>query len=136
MRKVIVDTCIWSLALRRANPNETVCRELTSLIEDQRIALLGPVRQEVLSGYSDEKMFERLRSHLSHFENEPILEDDYVQAARFHSDCRGQGIQGSHTDFLICACSFRLSASIYTADQDFRRYATVLPVCLHSSGNC
>lgn len=129
--RVIVDTVVWSLALRRSDPSAAVCRELTSLIEDQRVVLLGPIRQEILSGYSEDDQFERLRSRLSYFDNEPILDGDYVRAAQYHSSCRRKGIQGSHTDFLICSCAFRLDASVYTRDGDFQHYSNVLPVSLY-----
>ena len=129
--KVIVDTVIWSLALRRTEPDDLVCRELARLIEEQRVLLLGPVRQEILSGYSDENRFERLRNHLSCFADELILDEDYIRAARYHNLCRRKGIQGSHIDFLICSCAFRLQAAIYTSDRDFQHYSEVLPVLLH-----
>lgn len=128
---VIVDTVIWSLALRRSDPDERVCHELTQLIEEQRVLLLGPVRQEILSGYSEESKFELLRNHLSCFADEPILDEDYIRAAKYHNLCRRKGIQGSHIDFLICSCSFRLQAAIYTRDQDFQQYSKVLPILLH-----
>ncbi|OQX20610.1 MAG: twitching motility protein PilT [Desulfobulbaceae bacterium A2] len=129
--KVIVDTVIWSLALRRGEPQEEVRQQLTSLIEDQRILLLGPIRQEVLSGYSEKAKFEKLRNTLSHFDNEPVLDEDYIRAAEFHNTCRRQGIQGSHTDFLICSCAYRLKALIYTKDDDFHLYHSALPVSLY-----
>ena len=129
--KVVVDTVIWSLALRRTEPDDLVCQELTRLIEEQRVLLLGPVRQEILSGYSDESKFELLRSHLSCFADEPILAEDYIRAARYHNLCRRKGIQGSHTDFLICSCASRLQAAIYTRDQDFQQYSKVLPILLY-----
>lgn len=128
--KVIVDTVVWSLALRRTDPNEAVCLKLTSLIEDQRVVFLGPIRQEVLSGYSDRVKFERLREKLSFFENEAILDEDYICAAEFHNTCRRKGIQGSHTDYLICACAFRLRALVYTKDQDFSHFCEALPISL------
>lgn len=129
--KVIVDTVVWSLALRRTDPDEDVCRELTSLVEEQRILLLGPIRQEILSGYSEQAHFARLRDKLSFFENEPLLDDDYVRAAEYHNTCRRLGIQGSHTDYLICSSAFRLRALIYTRDNDFQHYARVLPISLY-----
>ena len=92
--------------------------------------VLGPIRQEVLSGYSQPARFARLRDKLSFFPNEPILDQDYVRAAEFHNRCRKQGIQGSHTDFLICACAVRLGASIYTKDQDFLKFRKILPIML------
>jgi len=129
--KVIVDTAVWSLALRRTDPNEDVGRELISLVEEQRVVLLGPIRQEILSGYSDATQFELLRSKLSYFDNDPILDEDYVRAAQYHNSCRRRGIQGSHTDYLVCSCAFRLQALIYTRDNDFRHYARVLPISLY-----
>ncbi|XOF35107.1 MAG: PIN domain-containing protein [Candidatus Electrothrix sp. YB6] len=129
--KVVIDTVIWSLALRRTEPDEHVCQELARLIEEQRVLLPGPIRQEILSGYSEESRFERLRKHLSCFDNEPVLDEDYIRAAQYHNLCRRRGIQGSHIDFLICSCAFRLQAAIYTRDQDFQQYSKVLPVLLH-----
>lgn len=129
--KVIVDTSVWSLALRRSVPQEEVRRQLAGLIDDQRVILLGPIRQELLSGYSEKEKFELLREKLSYFENEPVQDEDYIRAAEFHNTCRLNGIQGSHTDFLICACAVRLEASIYTKDNDFERFRRVLPITLY-----
>ena len=129
--KVVVDAVIWSLALRRSAPQDDVALELTGLIEDQRVVMLGPIRQELLSAYSDEEQFERLRARLHYFDNEPILDDDYVRAAQYSNSCRRRGVQGSHTDFLICACAARLRAAIYTRDRDFEQYREVLPILLY-----
>ena len=132
--KVIVDTVIWSLALRRSHPDEEITNELATLIQDQRVILLGPIRQEVLSGYSESSKFNLLKEKLSFFENEPILDQDYLQAAEFHNTCRSKGIQGSHIDFLICACAHRLEAAIYTNDRDFNSFAKMLSIHLHRCG--
>ena len=50
--KVVVDTSVWSLALRRNNLDNTlpVVNQLRELIADGKVVLLGAVRQEVLSG--------------------------------------------------------------------------------------
>ena len=49
--KIIVDTCIWSLAVRRNNVAQNpYIDELRSLIEEIRVQLIGPIRQELLSG--------------------------------------------------------------------------------------
>ena len=55
----LVDTCIWSLALRRRSkeltPSESALREeLPELIEEGRVRLLGPIRQEILSGIREQ----------------------------------------------------------------------------------
>jgi len=127
--KVIVDTPIWSYALRsRREGFEAHVREVENLIADQRVIMLGPIRQEVLSGYSDQSRFEKLNSKLRYFENTPIIDDDYVQAARFSNTCRSKGVQGSHIDFLICAVAFRLKSEIFTTDNDFSYYGKHIPI--------
>jgi len=130
--KVIVDTCIWSLVFKGKDPrNRRVCSELETLIDENRVIIVGPVRQEILSAYRNENQFKAVEQHLSYFPNEVILDKDYITAARFHNLCRGKGIQGSHIDFLICAVSFRTKTAIFTFDKDFPRYQKHLPIELH-----
>jgi len=129
--KVIADTPVWSYALRSKRRGfEAHVQELEALISDQRIIILGPIKQELLSGYSDKTKFEKLSSKLRYFENTPILDEDYIQAAIFSNLCRSKGIQGSHTDFLICAVAFRLMAAIFTTDHDFIHYSNHIPLKL------
>jgi predicted nucleic acid-binding protein len=58
--------------------------------------------------------------------------DDFVLAADFFNRCRARGVQGSNTDFLICAVAARRQHSIFTTDQDFAAFAKVIPVRLHA----
>jgi len=129
--KVIVDTPIWSYALRSKHKGyEKHIAEFENLILDQRVLLLGPIRQEVLSGYSDKKKFGMLEEKLKYFENTPIIDEDYVTAAIFSNKCRSKGVQGSHTDFLICSVASRLGSLIFTTDKDFLHYKNNLPIKL------
>lgn len=130
--KVLVDTSVWSLALRRARPSQTpVVQELRALIEEGRVAIIGPIRQELLSGLRDVATFERLRDHLRHFEDEGLETADYERAAEHFTACRAAGVQGSNTDFLICAAAERRSLPIFTTDRDFARFASIVPISLH-----
>ncbi len=129
--KVVVDTPIWSYALRSKREGyELHVQEFETLISDQRVVMLGPVRQEVLSGYSDKSRFDKLNNKLRYFENTQIIDDDYVQAAMFSNTCRSKGVQGSHIDFLICAVAFRLESEILTTDNDFSYYEKHIPIQL------
>jgi len=129
--KVIVDTPIWSYALRsKREKYELHVQEFEALISDQRVLILGPIRQEVLSGYSNKSRFERLNNKLRYFENTQIIDNDYVQAALFSNTCRSAGVQGSHIDFLICAVAFRLKSEIFTTDNDFSYYRKHIPIQL------
>ena len=131
--KVLVDTSVWSLAFRRRVPSDTAVDELRRLLVSGRVAIIGPIRQEVLSGIRETAVFERLRDRLRAFPDETMTSADYEQAAGFFNACRAKGLQGSNTDFLLCAVSARHRLAILTADEDFGRYAKVLPIALHRS---
>lgn len=131
MSGVLVDTCIWSLALRSKAPKEAaVAEQLSQLINENRVRIIGPIRQELLSGYTDKNSFERLRQKITYFPNEPIFDADYESAAEYSNFCRSKGIQGSHIDSLICAVSIRAKFRIYTTDKDFQHYSKHLPISL------
>jgi predicted nucleic acid-binding protein len=133
--KVIVDTSVWSLALPRGRPDASgPVRELQNLIQDHRVEMMGPIRQEILSGIRSESQFKKLQNHLKSFPDLPILTEDYVTAAQFFNLCRSKGIQGSNTDFLICAVAVRNKFSIFTTDKDFKRFSKHLHVVLHPAG--
>jgi predicted nucleic acid-binding protein len=53
-----------------------------------------------------------------------------VRAASFFNRCRRKGIQGSNTDFLICAAAHRHEVPIFTTDLDFPRFEKILPIAL------
>ncbi len=130
--KVLVDTPIWSYALRtRDNEYQYEIDKLESLIKDQRALIIGPIRQEILSGYSDLRKFRKLKAKLSYFENIPIQDIDYELAAELCNQCREKGVQGSHIDFLICAVAKRIDVPIFTTDKDFVRYQRIISIKLY-----
>lgn len=106
-------------------------KELEALVADGRVAMIGPIRQEVLSGVREQSQFDRLREQLRGFPDTELGVEDYEEAASFFNRCRQRGIQGSNTDFLICAAAARNGFAIFTTDADFRRFATILPIALH-----
>jgi len=129
--KVLVDTCIWSLALRRdKNNNDPLVLKLTELINDVRVQMIGPIRQEILSGVKSKEQFETLKAYLSPFPDLPLQKEDYELAAEYFNINRQKGIQGSNTDFLICAVSSRYQLPIFTIDKDFTLFRKNIPVIL------
>lgn len=134
--KVLVDTPIWSFALRRRpeqldDEQRRLVAELTELVREGRAALTGDIRQEVLSGVADLGRWTRLRDALRRFTDEPLTTVDYERAAEAFSLCRARGIQSTPVDLLICAIAERLEMPIFTTDGDFPHYARVLPIALH-----
>lgn len=123
--RVLVDTSVWSLAFRKKEKTEIeikLINYLSELVRDLRVVMIGPIRQEILSGISDEKKFVELQSKLSVFSDWSIETEDYELAAKYYNTCRKNGIQGSHIDYLICAVAFNSNFSILTLDNDFDNY--------------
>ena len=130
--KVLVDTCVWSLALRRTRPAPLpVVRELAEVVREGRVSMIGPVRQELLSGLKESHQFEVLRDHLRAFPDVALEAADFEAAAEGLNRCRAKGIHGSNTDLLICAVAIRRDWAIFTTDSDFPEFARVLPLHLH-----
>ena len=129
---IIVDTSVWSLALRRKTPPDSspAVTILQNLITNDQVALLGAIRQEILSGIRNFEQFTRLRDYLRAFPDLELIPEDYELAAEFFNTCRSKGIQGSNTDFLICAVAHRRSYSILSTDNDFQNFLVHIPIIL------
>ena len=134
---VLVDTSIWSLSLRRTKSGrlggqENSCvTEVRELINEMRAQIIGPIRQELLSGIASQAEFKKLRDYLRPFQDLPIDSLDYERAAGLFNLCRSKGVQGSHIDFLICAVAERYSIPIFTTDKDFALYAEHIDIILY-----
>lgn len=136
--RVVVDTSVWSLALRRSrkvlSPAERAAiRDLDELINAGDVILLGAIRQEILTGIRDDISWERLRAHLRHFEDAPVSADDYEDASRCANHCAARGLASTDIDMLLCAYGRLRSVAIFTTDPDFLRYVPVLGIRLHKS---
>lgn len=132
--KVLVDTTVWSLALRRKKGFESSqAWLLRELIKDSRAVLIGAIRQEILSGIRDRAQYESLKARLRSFPDIQLDLQDYELAADFCNICRQNGIQGSNTDFLICAVANRRDHAILTTDRDFDHFSQHLPIRLLNS---
>jgi predicted nucleic acid-binding protein len=138
--KVVVDTSVWSLALMRRKravlaPFELrVTQLLDRIIDEGRIQLLGPVRQELLSGLREEAQFLRLRDFLRDFPDCALTAADHEQAAQASNRCRKAGIASTSVDMLICAVALHRGWEIFSTDRDFVQYRRVLPLQMLQDG--
>jgi predicted nucleic acid-binding protein len=134
---VLVDTSVWSLALRRKNEslaaNERfLVTELSELIREGRARVIGLVRQELLSGIKTSEQYEKLRLYLRSFRDEVVDTPDYEEAAKAGNRCRAKGVVVSIVDILLCAVAIKREWAIFTIDPDFSNYARVLPLRIHA----
>lgn len=132
--RVLPDTPIWSAAFRRddgvAGPYRA---EMVKLVDQGQVEIIGPIRQEILSGIRERPKFEAVRDRLRSFQDLTIDTGDYEEAAEYYNRCRSKGIQGSFTDFVICAIAVRCELAIFTDDKDFLGYKGILPIRLYQT---
>jgi predicted nucleic acid-binding protein len=104
---------------------------MLKLVNQGLVEIIGPIRQEILSGIRDRSKFEGVRDRLRAFPDLEIETGDHEEAAAYYNRCRSKGIQGSFTDFVICAVAARHELEIFTDDKDFLSYKSVLPIRLY-----
>lgn len=130
--KVVVDTCAWTLLLRRraraalSSDEQFILASLKEAIRDGRVVLIGPVRQEVLSGIKAKAQFEKLRNSLAAFADEPLTAHHFEEAARLFNLCHSRGVECGSTDILICAVAVQMHYDILTYDKGLTRCVKLL----------
>src|SRR4029450_5955861 len=128
----LVDTSVWTLSLRRSRSHWIKeALELGELVREGGAAIIGPVRQVLLSGVRVAKQFELLRDHLWAFPDIELTTEDFELAADFFNRCLRRGVQASNPDFLICAVAAVLGFSVFTTDADFASFSRHIPLVLH-----
>jgi predicted nucleic acid-binding protein len=125
--KVLVDTSVWSLALRRKTPrSHPKAQTLSELIASgQSVFLTGIILQETLQGVRDAANFARLDGFLEPF---PLLipeRSTFKQAAQLFSKCRAAGTPVPTVDCLIAAIAIAADCRLLTDDGDFDKIAAV-----------
>jgi predicted nucleic acid-binding protein len=125
--KVLADTSVWSLALRRkataklGAEAQRLAALLSEAISDGRVVIIGPIRQELLSGIKDHTQFEKLRTALEAFRDEPLDSGDYEEAARLYNTCRSRGVECGPIDMLICAVAIRRKWRVLANDASLNK---------------
>jgi predicted nucleic acid-binding protein len=132
---VLVDTSVWSLALRRKpkhlnSTQAAIVIDLQQLLRDGQTRLVGAIRQELLTGIRDPGQYEWLRDYLRAIPDTDLAERDYEDAAAAANRCIAAGIAVNNVDLLICAVAMRRGWEIYTTDDDYQYYTNRLPIRL------
>jgi predicted nucleic acid-binding protein len=131
--KCLIDNSVLSEALRHKNPSKVIRTVFAELLREDKVLIIGAIRQEFLSGIPHPAQYLKLQKLISELPITDTLIEDYDTAAYFYNICRHKGIQGSPTDLLLCAVASRLKLPILTTDQDFKNYAALLPISLYPS---
>lgn len=123
--RILVDTSVWSLALRRKkDANSSAADLLKDYIETgEHVCLIGIILQEILSGITNDKLFSHLEDHLSAFPLVAVEREDYIRAARLRNDCKKKGVQVGTIDALIAAVCIENDLLLLSTDKDFQLIA-------------
>lgn len=121
--RVLVDTSVWSEALRRKNKNiESSGSFLYELISnEEEIFLIGSIIQEILSGIKDSKLFDQIKNHLEFFGYIELSKEDYVNSAELRNDLAKKGISVSTVDSQIATTAISKNLYLATFDKDFKQ---------------
>ena len=129
---VLADTSVWSLALRRKKTAQLGQQEvrlttmLADAIRDGSIVMIGPIRQELLSGIKEEAQFRKLKVALETYRDEELETRDYEEAARLYNHCRSRGVECGPFDILICAVAWLREWRILTNDASMTRCLEII----------
>ena len=129
---LLVDTSVWSLALRRDGPvDEPEVQALRSALGGADLVITtGLVLQELLQGIAGPKARDLL---IERFSSLPLLQpdrDDHIAAADLRNACRRAGVQLGTVDALLAQLCLRHDLTLLSTDQDFAHAARHCPLRL------
>jgi len=132
---LLVDTSVWSLALRRDHPkrNRHVRRFQEALV-DGEVVLTGVVLQEVLQGLVEGPTKDRLVAELTKLALLVPGRDDHVLAAEVFTTCRLNGVQLATVDALLAALCVRRGLVLLSTDKDFTHAARHIDLVIWPDG--
>jgi predicted nucleic acid-binding protein len=118
---LLVDTSVWSLALRRDSP--AACPEVGALegalAHGEVVVTTGLILQELLQGFSGPKDRQQLIARFSALPLVPPDREDHVEAAALRNLCRRAGVQVGTIDALLAQLCMRHNLTLLTTDRDF-----------------
>ena len=122
---LLVDTSVWSLALRRngQSDNPTVKYLLSALDGSESVVTTGLVSQELLQGFSGPKAASMI---IERFGALPLIQpdrQDHIAAAELRNSCRRAGVRLGTIDALLIQLCSRFELTLLTTDHDFAHAA-------------
>jgi predicted nucleic acid-binding protein len=124
---LLVDTSVWSLALRRDRPAsapevEELVRALSS---GESVITTGLILQELLQGFAGPRSRDQILERLSALPFLAPARQDHVNAAELRNSCRRAGVQIGTIDALLAQLCLTHSLTLLTTDRDFDHVSRV-----------
>jgi predicted nucleic acid-binding protein len=119
---MLVDTSVWSLALRRdAPPDVPEVRALRdALAGGEIVATTGLILQELLQGVVPEQARTQIAETFAALEYLVPSSEDHVAATGVRNALRSAGVQVGTIDALIAQLAIAGGHTLLTTDNDFR----------------
>jgi len=124
---LLVDTSVWSLALRRDRPQDDphVVFLYQALHEGHAVLTTGIVLQELLQGIAGPVQRAAIVERLSALPAIVPDRQDHLSAAELHGHCRRNGIQAGTIDVLLASLCIRHNLTLLSTDKDFIQISRV-----------
>lgn len=129
---LLVDTSVWSLALRRDTIPELaeVIALRSALQGDAVVVTTGIVLQELLQGFAGPRAGKDIVERFSALPAVTPDRQDHIDAARLRNLCRRKGVQLGTIDALLAQLCVRHDLVLLTTDRDFALAARHCPLRL------
>ena len=129
---LLVDTSVWSLALRRDAPSAAaeVAALRRALGGGDPVLTTGLILQELLQGFIGPRSRKEI---IDRFSALPLVapdRQDHIDAADLRNKCRRAGLQIGTIDALLAQLCLRHDLDLLTTDADFTRVASIYPLRL------
>jgi predicted nucleic acid-binding protein len=122
---VLVDTGIWIDFLAGNNTSE-VGLLVALLEEEESVAFIGLILQELMQGCSDEKDARKIEGSFLPFVEIYPQRSSYRLAAKIFRDCRKKGYTiRSSIDCLVAACAMESNCFVLHQNRDYRHMEKV-----------
>lgn len=126
---LLVDTSVWSLALRRdGTPTAVEVRALQdAIMGSDAVVTTGLVLQELLQGFNGPSAAAAI---IERFRALPIIapdRSDHMAAAEVRNVCRRSGVQIGTIDALLIQLCGRHDLTLLSTDKDFVNAARHVP---------
>lgn len=130
---VLVDTSVWSLALRRDTPpNSPAVAQLSTALTSDLVVTTGLIFQELLQGFLPNPTRTDIRRRFATLAYVQPTRDDHVAAAELRNACRRAGVQLGTIDALIAQLCISHNLELLSTDGDFVHAAQHCPLRLWS----
>lgn len=114
---VFVDTCVWASFFTK--PSSPEKHAVDDLLDADRVALLGPILAEVLTGFRRKDQADWVASRLKLAHYVELSWNDWRAAADLGRELASQGHRLPLTDLVVAVVGIQLGASVFTTDPHF-----------------